>query len=187
VSDSSSVFDVFAISSIAVSKASELAAEGLLNPLNLRTNCTAAARISSSLAGGAKLCSCLMFRHIIIKQYQIGAFFAFARNKKTKEKNPEFAREFVSIGCFSLPVGCFSLSVGCFSASNYCFSVSDVCFSLSVGCFPAGVGCFSASVDCFFVSDYCFFVTVDCFPASVGYFPYPLLSARKTKGGANFH
>ena len=35
-----------------------------MNPLSLRTNCSDAARISSSVAGGSKLKSVLMFRHI---------------------------------------------------------------------------------------------------------------------------
>jgi len=35
-----------------------------MKPLNLRTNCSDAARISSSVAGGSKLNSVLMLRHI---------------------------------------------------------------------------------------------------------------------------
>jgi hypothetical protein len=37
----------------------------LVKPLILRTYCRALARISSSLAGGSKLCSVRMFRHMI--------------------------------------------------------------------------------------------------------------------------
>ena len=37
---------------------------GFTMPLSLRTNCSAAARISSSVAGGAKLASVLMLRHM---------------------------------------------------------------------------------------------------------------------------
>jgi hypothetical protein len=40
-------------------KAASLAWDGLLKPLSLRTNCSAAARISSSVAGGSKLKNCL--------------------------------------------------------------------------------------------------------------------------------
>src|SRR4029079_5795532 len=43
-----------------------LAFEGLLKPESLRTNWSAEARISSSVAGGEKLCSVLMLRHIRI-------------------------------------------------------------------------------------------------------------------------
>jgi hypothetical protein len=41
-----------------------LAFDGLLKPLTLRTNCKEAARISSSVTGGAKLKRILMFLHI---------------------------------------------------------------------------------------------------------------------------
>ena len=46
--------------------ASSFALDGLLKPLNLRTNCSADARISASVAGGSKLNSVLMFRHTAI-------------------------------------------------------------------------------------------------------------------------
>lgn len=46
------------------SKAAALAADGAVVPLILRTYCTAAAWISSTVAGGSKLDSGLMFRHI---------------------------------------------------------------------------------------------------------------------------
>src|SRR6266404_1489238 len=45
-------------------KAASLALAGLVKPLSLRTNCSADARISSSVAGGLKLCRVLIFRHI---------------------------------------------------------------------------------------------------------------------------
>ena len=45
-------------------KASSLALEGLVDPLILRTYWSAAASISSWLAGGSKLWSVLMFRHM---------------------------------------------------------------------------------------------------------------------------
>src|SRR5207249_9729431 len=40
-------------------KVSSFALEGLVKPLSFRTNCRADARISSSVAGGAKLCRVL--------------------------------------------------------------------------------------------------------------------------------
>src|SRR5436190_22545233 len=45
-------------------KASSLACDGLLKPESFRTNCSAEARISSSVAGGSKLNSVLMLRHM---------------------------------------------------------------------------------------------------------------------------
>ncbi len=50
--------------STAVSKASRFAFEGALKPDSLRTNWSAASRISSFVAGGSKLNSVLMLRHI---------------------------------------------------------------------------------------------------------------------------
>src|SRR4051812_20335181 len=41
--------------------------EGAVKPLILRTNCSDAARISSSVAGGSKLNRVLMFRHMTSK------------------------------------------------------------------------------------------------------------------------
>lgn len=52
--------------STARSKAASLAFDGRVKPLSLRTNCSDDARISSSVAGGLKLCRVLIFRHIII-------------------------------------------------------------------------------------------------------------------------
>src|ERR1700744_6581345 len=52
-------------SATARSNASALACEGLLKPESFRTNCSAEAWISSSVAGGSKLNSVLMFRHMI--------------------------------------------------------------------------------------------------------------------------
>src|SRR5262249_33009320 len=40
------------------------ALDGRVNPLSLRTNCRADPRTSSPVAGGSKLCSSLMFRHM---------------------------------------------------------------------------------------------------------------------------
>src|SRR5688572_15795936 len=44
--------------------ASSFTLDGLLKPLSLRTNCSAEARISASVAGGSKLNSVLMLRHM---------------------------------------------------------------------------------------------------------------------------
>src|SRR5256712_10138591 len=44
--------------------ATSLALEGRVNPLSFRTNCSEDARTSSSVAGGLKLYSVLMLRHI---------------------------------------------------------------------------------------------------------------------------
>src|SRR5262249_30164639 len=51
-------------SSTAWLNAASLAFEGCVKPLSLRTNCSAEARISSSVAGGSKLNSVRMFRHM---------------------------------------------------------------------------------------------------------------------------
>ncbi len=50
--------------SLAVLNAASFAFEGLLNPLILRTNCSEAARTSSSVTGGSKLKSTRMFLHM---------------------------------------------------------------------------------------------------------------------------
>ena len=55
-------------SSTASSNTASFAFDGLVNPLSFRTNCFDAARTSSSVAGGSKLKSVLMFR-----PYMIGA------------------------------------------------------------------------------------------------------------------
>ncbi len=53
-----------ATSSTARSNTGWLAFDGAVNPLSLRTNWTDAARISASVAGGSKLKSVRMFRHM---------------------------------------------------------------------------------------------------------------------------
>jgi len=53
-------------SSTARSKACSLARDGRVVPLSFLTNCNAEARISSSVAGGSKLASVLMFRHMTL-------------------------------------------------------------------------------------------------------------------------
>src|SRR5829696_8388889 len=52
-------------SSTARSKAAAFARDGVLKPESLRTNCSAEARTSSSVAGGSKLNSVRMLRHIV--------------------------------------------------------------------------------------------------------------------------
>src|SRR5687767_10358781 len=63
-SDAMSRFAASVTSSTARLNAASFALEGRVAPLSLRTNCSADARISSSVAGGSKLASVLMFRHI---------------------------------------------------------------------------------------------------------------------------
>src|SRR6202011_2569609 len=53
-------------SATARSNASALACDGLLKPESFLTNCSAEAWISSSVAGGSKLNSVLMLRHICL-------------------------------------------------------------------------------------------------------------------------
>jgi hypothetical protein len=60
----SSFLETAAISSTAARNVTSLAFDGLLKPLNFLTNCSEAARISSSVTGGSKLKSVLMFLHI---------------------------------------------------------------------------------------------------------------------------
>src|SRR4051812_13069671 len=57
-------------SSTARLNASSLALDGLDAPLSLRTNWSAEARTSSSLAGGSKFASTLMFLHISLLPHQ---------------------------------------------------------------------------------------------------------------------
>lgn len=62
-SESRSRFDAALISSTAALNASSLTREGLRYPLTLRTNCSAAASISSSAGGPSALRSVFMLRH----------------------------------------------------------------------------------------------------------------------------
>ena len=55
--------DTPATSSTAARNGASLAFDGLVNPLIFRTNCSEAARTSSSVTGGSKLKSVLMFLH----------------------------------------------------------------------------------------------------------------------------
>jgi len=57
--------------STARSKAGWFALEGRVKPLSFRTNCREDARISSSVAGGLKLCSVLILRHMSLLAPQI--------------------------------------------------------------------------------------------------------------------
>src|SRR6266496_2738012 len=65
-SDLRSRLETSAISSTAATNAASLAFDGLLKPLTFLTNCNEAARISSSVTGGWKLKSVLMFLHTIV-------------------------------------------------------------------------------------------------------------------------
>ena len=65
ISDEMSVRAASATSSIARSNAASFAFEGFEKPLSFLTNCKEDARISSSVAGGSKLKSVLMFRHMV--------------------------------------------------------------------------------------------------------------------------
>lgn len=63
------VLEAFATSSTAAKNTASLAFDGLLKPLTFRTNCSAAALISSSVTGGSKLNSGLMFLHMVISAH----------------------------------------------------------------------------------------------------------------------
>ena len=62
--DAISFFADAVTSSTAALNVSSFALDGRAVPLSLRTNWSADARISSSVAGGAKFASVLMFLHI---------------------------------------------------------------------------------------------------------------------------
>jgi hypothetical protein len=64
VNESTSLRATALTSATAALKAASLACDGFVDPLNLRTNCSAEAWISSSVAGGSKLASVLMFLHM---------------------------------------------------------------------------------------------------------------------------
>jgi hypothetical protein len=65
-SDLRRLAEILAISSTAARNAASLAFDGLLKPLTFLTNCNEAARISSSVTGGWKLKSVLIFLHTIV-------------------------------------------------------------------------------------------------------------------------
>src|SRR6202030_305060 len=58
--------EIAAISSIAARNEASLAFDGLLKPVIFLTNCSDAARISSSVTGGSKLKRVLILRHILM-------------------------------------------------------------------------------------------------------------------------
>jgi GNAT superfamily N-acetyltransferase len=64
-SESINLWAAAVTSSTALLKAASLALDGFVVPLSLRTNCNADARISSGVAGGSKLASTLILRHIV--------------------------------------------------------------------------------------------------------------------------
>jgi len=57
--------------STAARNAPSFALDGLLRPLIFLTNCSDAARISSSVTGGSKLKRVLIFRHILSSDFSI--------------------------------------------------------------------------------------------------------------------
>jgi len=63
-SDLRSLREAVVTSSTATRNAGSLTLDGLLKPLSFLTNCSAAARISSSVTGGSKLKRVLMFLHM---------------------------------------------------------------------------------------------------------------------------
>jgi hypothetical protein len=63
-SESISLRAAVVTSSTARLNAASFAFDGFVVPLSFRTNCSADARISSGVAGGAKLASTLMLRHM---------------------------------------------------------------------------------------------------------------------------
>src|SRR5712671_2821718 len=63
--------DAPATSSMAARNASSLAFEGLVKPLIFLTNWSEAARTSSSVTGGSKLKSVLIFLHIVTSDLQL--------------------------------------------------------------------------------------------------------------------
>src|SRR5215470_12524266 len=65
-SDLTRFLEIASTSSTAAWNAPSLAFDGLLKPLTFLTNCSAAARISSSVTGGSKLKRGLMFLHICL-------------------------------------------------------------------------------------------------------------------------
>src|SRR6266567_1354320 len=78
-------------------KAASLALDGLEKPLNFRTNCREDAHISSSVAGGVKLCSVLMLRHM---QDPPGRYLSsrdpLPSSGPPRITNPSFASEFMN-------------------------------------------------------------------------------------------
>ena len=67
VNESTSLRAAAATSSTARLNASSFVFDGFVKPLILRTNCSDAARTSSSVTGGSKLNNGLMLRHILLR------------------------------------------------------------------------------------------------------------------------
>ena len=104
--------------STARANASSFALEGLVKPLSFRTNCSEDARISSSVAGGAKLCSVLMLRHMRISfsAHPTAASRAFggrgrrpsSRGRRSRRRAPSRARRRGRPGPAPRPARCGS-------------------------------------------------------------------------------
>src|SRR5262249_54861762 len=62
--------DTLAISSTAHANEASFAFDGLLNPVIFRTNCSDAARTSSSVTGGSKLNNVLIFLHMVTTSHK---------------------------------------------------------------------------------------------------------------------
>src|SRR5215469_6815446 len=100
--ESSSSRAAVATRSTARSKASWFTLEGRVKPLSLRTNCSDDALISSSVAGGLKLWSVLIFRHmgdprLIPGRYTFGALVSkvllLARNTTAARRSRRWPPE----------------------------------------------------------------------------------------------
>src|SRR5262249_17604393 len=89
-------------SSTARLNAASLTFEGCAKPLSLRTNCTAEARISSSVAGGSKLNSVRILRHIDCSSDRVGSRGwqprltrkNIAASRSTTDASPMIGRDF---------------------------------------------------------------------------------------------
>src|SRR6185503_5856344 len=73
--------------------ASSFALDGLLKPLSLRTNCKAEARISASVAGGSKLNSVLMLRHMSLLRLNADALGGRGTRRRYCRRRLAFRRE----------------------------------------------------------------------------------------------
>src|SRR4029079_8644581 len=75
-------------SSTARLNTASFARDGLFDPLSLRTNCNADARISASVAGGAKFASVLILRHM----------WRFLELRRCKSVGHQFNGDGVTVG-----------------------------------------------------------------------------------------
>src|SRR6188768_731526 len=78
---------MWAISRTACSKIASFAFDGFVVPLILRTYWRAAACTSSSVAGGSKLWSCLMFLHTVVSSPVGGVS---RRRSQRRQLSPQF-------------------------------------------------------------------------------------------------